>query len=222
MDDREVESLTRTLAKRFRQKPADESFSWSSPALNMLDCVLSLNRQYDNFCYPRVERFALHRPNVKTLAQLLQLIRRYPSPLAFSLGELDYNDAQRAQTLVGVVRYLLRAQKAFTATSEASRLRQWAASVTPEDLPSVQVRAFALAGFQYLRMLFGVQTTKPDIHIRRYIGNVLGRVVSDVEALMLLEEAAGRLRLPLRSVDYAIWKKRDLKRGKRCVPAGMV
>ena len=29
----------------------------------------------------------------------------------------------------------------------------------------VGVRGFGLAGFQYMRMLFGAQTAKPDIHI---------------------------------------------------------
>ena len=39
-------------------------------------------------------------------------------------------------------------------------------------------------------MLLGVQTTKPDIHIRRFVGGVVQRAVSDVEALELLEKAA--------------------------------
>jgi hypothetical protein len=57
-------------------------------------------------------------------------------------------------------------------------------------------------------MLFGAQTTKPDVHIRNFVSEVIGRKVNDQLALALLEQAAANANLPLREVDGAIWRER--------------
>jgi hypothetical protein len=69
-----------------------------------------------------------------------------------------------------------------------------------------RIRGFALAGYQYLRMLFGANTTKPDDHICRYVSRCVGRTVSDVEALTLLEGASAISDVRLRDLDTTIWE----------------
>jgi hypothetical protein len=169
----------------------------------------------DRFCQPRVLRFSERNPNVNTLSALSRLIKRYPSLLAFTIAELDYRDAARAQTLLDVTEHLVHVQREFSGKTESVRLRQWAKSVGPEEWKAQRIRGFGLSGFQYLRMLLGVQTTKPDIHIRRYVSGVIGRAVTDVNALALLEQAAERLKLPLRSLDYAIWSESARKKKRK-------
>jgi hypothetical protein len=66
-------------------------------------------------------------------------------------------------------------------------------------------------GFQHLRMLFGAQTTKPDVHIRNFVSEVIGRKVNDYTALALLEQASAQTNLPLHEVDGAIWSERGRK-----------
>ena len=56
-------------------------------------------------------------------------------------------------------------------------------------------------------MLLGAQTTKPDVHIIRFFSNIVGRKVTDVQALYLLDRAAKRAGLPIRELDIAIWEK---------------
>jgi hypothetical protein len=138
---------------------------------------------------------------------LLSLIRSYPSSLEFSIRELDYRDEARAETVVGVLNYLLTAQRSITGDSEAERLLQWAESVKPQGYLSVGVRGFGLAGFQYLRMLFGAQTAKPDVHVIRFVCNAVGSNVGDAAALSLLEEACAILKWPLLDFDQEVWEK---------------
>ena len=69
------------------------------------------------------------------------------------------------------------------------------------------IRGFGLAGFQYLRMLFGANTTKPDLHIRRYVGHCIGEPVTDMRALQLLEPAAKEAGISLRDFDTTIWER---------------
>lgn len=102
---------------------------------------------------------------------------------------------------------LCDAQCDYDGHSEADRLRQWALAASPGDYILVGVKGFGLSGFQYLRMLSGAQTSKPDVHIRRFVSKVIGRRVSDHVALALLERAAKRAGLPLRAVDGAMWEQ---------------
>ncbi len=186
--------------------PKGEGSGWLIPPLDVLDCVLSLNRSYDRFCLPRVERFQRQQPGIDSLAKLLSLIRSYSSPLEFSIHELDYNHQARAETLVGVLKFLLRVEGKYPGISEWDRLHAWANSASPSDYTSVGTRGFGLAGFQYLRILFGAQTVKPDVHIRRFVSDSVGHAVSDTDAIALLEQAGKQLEWRIADLDYAVWE----------------
>jgi hypothetical protein len=118
---------------------------------------------------------------------------------------LNYNHPRRERTLRGVVGFLLRVQPRYEGATEWEKMQAWAASARPEDHASIGVTGFGLAGLQYLRMLFGVQTTKPDVHVTQFVSDAVGRRVNDITALALLEAAAAKAGLPLREVDGAIW-----------------
>lgn len=88
-------------------------------------------------------------------------------------------------------------------------LQAWARSAKPEDYKSLNIKGFGVAGFQYLRMLFGAQATKPDKHIIDFVSEAIGgRRVSEIQALALLESAAEREGVALRDVDTSIWEAR--------------
>ena len=57
-------------------------------------------------------------------------------------------------------------------------------------------------------MLFGADTTKPDVHIIGFLSDILNRRVSAIEALRLLEAASKSLGLSVRDVDTYIWQIR--------------
>ncbi|MBI3091529.1 MAG: hypothetical protein HYY96_12760 [Candidatus Tectomicrobia bacterium] len=104
-----------------------------------------------------------------TLQALQVLMGSYPSLFDFSAVELDYKDSRRANTLQGVVSYLLDVEQDFPGSSELQRLRAWANWAQPGDSAFTGVRGFGLAGFQYLRLLFGANTAKPDVWICRFV-----------------------------------------------------
>jgi hypothetical protein len=94
MNENEVKRLVDVLRQRFPTVAPllDEVVP---PAINVIKCVLSLNRRYDSMVAPRVQRFAHNHPDIQELAQLRVLIMRYDSLLAFSTVELDYRDPRR-------------------------------------------------------------------------------------------------------------------------------
>jgi hypothetical protein len=199
--------LSAVLSKKFRGPVPVADYAWPSPALNVLDCVLSLNRSYDRFCWPRVYGFALRNPSIISLGKLHSFIGRYRTPFEFGREQLDVSDERRMNVLVAVVEFLRKAQAPSAGKSELIRLRSWAAAATPDQSASTGIRGFKLAGFQYARMLFGAQTLKPDLHTISFVEEALGRSVTAVKALRLLESAGRSKGWPIRDLDFAIWEE---------------
>ena len=182
---------------------------WSHPpAVRTIDCVLALNRRYDVFVVPRLEAFMSRHPEVRRVVELANLMAAYPTPFEFMIKELNYNHADRARILQSVVRFVCTIVEKTPMAAEEEILKRWAIQAKPHDFKSLNIKGFKLAGFQYLRMLFGAQTTKPSTHIRGYLSELLNRDVSDLESLALLETASEHAGLSVRDVDNYIWRNR--------------
>ena len=177
-------------------------------AVAVIDCVLGLNRKYDAFVVPRLEDFQRNHPQVRSIVQLAELMDSYSTPLDFSIEELRYRDEDRARVLREVVQFVCTIVQKSPTLPEEEVLKDWALQAKPHECETLGIRGFKIAGFQYLRMLFGADTTKPDVHIIRFIADALNRRVSPYEALALLEAASKRLGHSVREVDSAIWRSR--------------
>ena len=184
--------------------------AWTRPpAVLVIDCVLSLNRNYDTFLVPRLETFMNNHPETQRLADLAKLMASYSTPHAFVQQELNYKHESRAKTLQAVVEFACQiVEGAQTIEEEKEILKRWVIQTEPSDYQTLNIRGFAIAGFQYLRMLFGADTTKPDVHIIGFLSELLNRRVSEVEALRLLEAASETAGLSVRDVDTYIWQIR--------------
>jgi len=202
----DIQRLTNALRTLFPSPPPETGEAWDgNNALNVLDCVLSLNRPYDRFVLPRVRDFASKHADVSMVSGLQQVMSLCGSPADFLAAELRYKDARRAETLQGLVHYLIDIQHDFAGSTEKERLRGWAEWARPGDFASTGVSGFGLAGFQYLRLLFGANTAKPDRWICKFVSDSIGRKVGPVEALYLLERAVKRTNFRIRDIDSAIW-----------------
>lgn len=205
----EVDLLSAAIRRDHPSVEAGRDFVWTAaPAVKVIDCVLSLNRNYDRIVAPRVMAFAKEFPRITTCAELGAEMDSHPSAAAFLERALDYRFPQRARILREVAGHMDAVQARFDGNSEDERLAAWARAAQPQEFRSFGVKGFGLAGFQYMRMLFGAETTKPDIHITRFVSETIDRRVSDIDALLLLEEASIQCGLSLRWLDVAIWESR--------------
>lgn len=187
--------------------PVDPAWT-RPPAVLVIDCVLSLNRNYDTFLLPRLKTFMNNHPKTQRVTGLAKLMASYPTPHAFVQQELNYDYEDCARTLQAVVEFVCQiVEETQTLEEEREILKQWAIQAEPSDYQTLNIGGFAIAGFQYLRMLFGADTTKPDRHIIGFLSEILNRRVSKVEALRLLEAACERLGLSVRAVDKYIWSR---------------
>ncbi|MFM9994233.1 MAG: hypothetical protein ACKVU4_00360 [Phycisphaerales bacterium] len=207
MNEAHARVLADAVARDFpRPGPLRHAIWTAPPALKIIDCVFSLNRRYDEFVVPRVAAFAERYPEARSAADLVDLIEAAPSPAVFTAEVLRVRDFSRARTLLGVARYAADAGAQCEGATEDERLGRWARWARPGDFLAVGVPGFGLAGFQYLRMLFGAETAKPDVHVVRYVADAIKHRVTEARALYLLERAAELAGVPLRPLDVAIWE----------------
>lgn len=120
---------------------------------------------------------------------LIALMDRWPSDkdgnTALARHLWGYNMWTRAQMLRDLVAYLT----AIGVTDQSS-LRRWAGDATFDSDFKGRVRGLGPAVFQWLVMCQGVDTVKPDVHVHWFIVAILGRPVSDTEAIELIVSAA--------------------------------
>jgi len=225
MLEADAHRLADRLRRDFPAPPPVNDPPWrSTSATKVIDCVLSLRKSYKHIVKPRVKRFGAEHPAVQSCQQLRAFIDTHESPEAFMRQRLQLNSPGKATMLVGVLDHLIDVQQRFAPQSppastiaivpgEADRLRAWAQWARPGDYLLFDVPGFALAGFQYLRMLFGGDTTKPDLHILAYLAEALDQPVArstsqQVRAVCVLERACELLGTPTRRIDVAIWQQR--------------
>ena len=176
------------------------------PAALVIDCVLSLNRPYETQVVPRVNTFMSNHPQIQQITELAELMASYPTPHAFMQQELNYNYEDRARILHEVVMFLCAIVQQTPTIPEEKALKQWVVQAQSQT-HRLNIKGFGPAGFQYLCMLFGVDTTKPDIYIIRFVSELLNRDVPDLEAHALLKAAAEGSGLSVRAVDRYIWNR---------------
>lgn len=209
MIQHEIGRLSAVL-KEFQGEPSPISpLKDAPPAVRIIECVLSLRAKFFAVVVPRVTRFAVTYPDVASSLDLSEAIQGAGGPHSFMKTCLNYNSEKRGHTLYGVANYLHAQQQRFSGNTEISRLEVWAKSAAPDGHRQAGVRGFGLAGFQYMRMLFGADTTKPDVHVVTYIANALDRAVTPHEAWRLLEAVGTQTGIAVRQYDAFIWTKQQ-------------
>ena len=204
----DINTVATEIMKFASDLPNPEDLVNSQPtAIKVIDCVLSLRKSYDRFVIPRLKNFRNKHPDTQRINSLAYLMASYPSPEAFMISELNHNSKVKPKMLQEVVNFVCQIVERSPQVSEEDVLKQWAIQAKPQECYGLNIKYFKLAGFQYLRMLFGADTTKPDVHIIRFLSDILNRNVSDIESLFVLEAASERVGVSVRAVDKYIWNR---------------
>lgn len=177
--------------------------NYKTAVLICIDAVLSINRQYYKFVVPRINYFQNKYSYVIELRQLLSLIEEKGIEGFSECWNYKHND--RVETLYLLVQKLIDIAKQYPSVSELESLKVWAKQSLPSDYKEFKVKGIGLATYQYIRMMLGASTVKPDIHIKRAISNVLNKNISDIDAINLFEQACRNLNLDTAVIDHNLW-----------------
>lgn len=203
--------------------PVDESHEtdFKTAPEKLLDCVLSLHRRYDEFAVPRIRRFKNRHLDVYSLPSLRQCVAKCGSPMRFYRDELDYDYDDAAQMFGRLLDYLINESNKYPGNNEMEKCQRWAISARIDEYKRIwrgsNIPLFGIAGWQYLRMLFGADTCKPDIAVKGYVKDCLKRDFSERSIVELMEAAAPlapslkTFLQPVREADRRIWHQYNSK-----------
>ena len=190
--------------------PRDNTVLDQSPAVKVINSVLSLRRPYATVVKPRLDAFQENNPDVIQVSDLVNLMARYDPPYDFLKAELDFRSELKATAIDGVVKQLCGIIDASPSVPEEDAIRQWALQANPGGYRVWNITNFGIAVFQWLRVLFGADTAKPDTHILKFLSDTLNEKFPDsdkkkLEAVELIEEASAHSEFSARDIDRIIW-----------------
>ncbi len=190
------------LGLSFDHEP--EEHNYGSAVLILSDAILSVRRNYNVVVRPIINRIQHHKLHEKSLEQLVHLIdERGPQNL---MDLWQYQDKERVVRLRSLSQKFIDLRAKLEVHDDLDLLRRWAHSAVPEDSKAFGIKGVGIATFQYLRILSGVDTVKPDVHLQQAVKDAIGRQCSDFDLIRLIEATARQMEIPARKLDYAIWE----------------
>ena len=202
IDDLDVERVVdagRALA------PAGPVYGEEDFVMNLLETVLDHMLQTP-VVVKALEYFRANRwDEVRTLDELDAVLSRYPDDqpgnTALALHLWGYRYWTRAKQLRGLARYF----RGIGVVDGAS-LKAWAhASEFRRDFEG-RVKGLGRAVYQALVMRQGVDTVKPDVHVRRFAEAAVGRRLGDADVVEVVTRAARVLEIRATELDWRIWE----------------
>lgn len=185
--------------------PAASAYLEDDFVMNVLETVLDYMLK-TTVVVKALEYFRANRwDEVRTLDDLEAVLVRYPddqhgnTTLAVYLW--SYKLWTRAQQLRGLASY-------FRSIGVVDRetLKAWAhRSEFRRDFEG-RVKGLGPAVYQWLVMRQGVDTVKPDVHVRKFAEAVVGRPLSDADVIEVVTRAAGALGIKAYELDWRIWE----------------
>jgi len=193
-------NYVRSLNLDFSQKPGE--FDYDNPILILVDAVLSMNRKYDSFVVPRVK--LIRKSGIKTLEEVLKAIE--DKGINGFCIVWNYNHPERVEILKRLANKFLQIKKELKVSNDLLVLKEWAKQSTAIDYPKFGVKGIGFVTYQYLRLMCGADTTKPDVHLKRAVKEGVGKKLPEAEVVQLVEQSAKRMNVKARQLDYALWR----------------
>ena len=104
------------------------------------------------------------------------------------------------------MKYFCGLIEASPTVPEEETLKQWAITAEPDDYKKLNIKGVGIATLQWLRILFGADTSKPDVHVMNFINETIEQKLSKIDCILLIEDVASYLKTSERAVDHTIWK----------------
>jgi hypothetical protein len=202
VDDDDVERLA--VAAR-ELPPAEGASSEDDFVVNLFETVLDYMLQTAVVVKALEYYKAHHWGEIRSLDDLEVVLGRYGTDqegnTALALHLWGYRLWTRAEQLRGLARHF----RAIGVTDQDT-LSHWAQTSTFETDFRGKVRGLGPAVYQALVMRQGVDTVKPDVHVRRFAEAALGRRLNDWDVVDVVTRAASRLGLSATELDWRIWE----------------
>jgi hypothetical protein len=172
--------------------------------MNLLETVLDYMLKTE-VVVKALERFREHHcQEVRSLDDLELSLTQFPDDqggnTALAQHLRGYNLWTRAQQLRDLARYFRS-----IGVVDQQRLSRWALRSTLKNDFEGRVEGLRPAVYQWLVMRQGVDTVKPDVHVRRFAEAAVSRKLNDRDVIELTTKAARSIGVKAFELDWRIW-----------------
>jgi hypothetical protein len=172
--------------------------------MNLLETVLDYMLQTE-VVVKALERFRKDRwHEVRTLDDLDRLLARFPDDQAGNTALAQYLWGYNLWTRGQQLRELARFFRGIGVLDQ-EQLRQWAHRSSFKADFEGRVKGLGPTVYQWLVMRQGVDTVKPDVHVRRFAEAAVGRALTERDVIELTTRTAASIGVKAFELDLRIW-----------------
>ena len=181
-----------------RQAAEESASSYSDkskekPAISLLMVVLSANRNYCKVVSPKIKEIENKCPELKSFVQLSEKLCTKSKEDFFAFW--GHKDEKKYCTLKNLLIKIKELQKIYPAAKDDFDLmNHWGKNA---DLHNIKqdiigdIPNIGIATFQHLRMVFGIDTVKPDQRVKEVLDVEFGlKRLSNKKAIKAVEQIA--------------------------------
>lgn len=142
---------------------------------------------------------------IRTIEDLAAVLDRFPDEQEGNREVAQClwgnNHWKRVEWLRGFVPFLMD-----NGLTDSESLKKWAHESDFRRDFEGRVKYLGIAAYKWLTMRLGVDTVKPDVHIRNFVEPIVGHPVSDDELVRVIERVAPDVGMTPRELDASIWE----------------
>ncbi|WP_137665776.1 NUMOD4 motif-containing HNH endonuclease [Enterococcus hulanensis] len=187
------------------QESLSKEFFYDNPVLIILDGILSKQRKYD-YVKNKIDYFKDNHSEVDSLEKLVDVIDKVE--LSGFCQYIDWNCQKRIKEIYDLSKVFLEIKRDGNFPTDLDAMRSWAKTAKLGDKVSL-VKGVGIETFQYLRMMVGVDTSRPAQCITNFLEEALQIRPSKKEAIEIIEKVADNIGIKVRILDYSIWSHND-------------
>ncbi len=203
-----TEEERRVLFDECRKLPEGKNYRTDDYVINLLATVLDFQMKGEVVDAAMGFYKENRRSELRTHKALAELVASFPNTKTGNMQLAKYlwnnNHWSRAEFLRELLRYFDRLKIRGSRT-----LSRWASSTEFQEVKGkikTKEHSVGYAIFKWLQLRLGVDTVKPDVHVKQFVSDCIGRKAKDEETVEAVEVIAKELQIPAFLLDAAIWE----------------
>jgi hypothetical protein len=181
-------SIAAASEAQLRDSP---NMAGTNAAISLLMVVLAANRKFETQVHPHIERIRDLFPKL-TFKDLRQFQARLDYEQFASLW--GHKDKDKYETLAALLRAIAILEKSNPRASDMAVMKRWARKARFQSRETDiigRLPRIGVATFQHLRMVYGVDTVKPDVRVKQVLAREFkAKLTPDEKVIQAVEEIA--------------------------------
>lgn len=174
------------------------------PAIALIEVVLAANRNFNKVVEPNIKRIEKEFPELKNFQHLNEILFTKTKEDFYSFW--GHKDEKKYETLKNILSKIDDLRKIYpNENDDFSLMNQWGNNADLTNYKNDYIGSVpnvAIATFQHLRMVFGVDTIKPDQRVKEVLDYEFGlSKLSDLNVIKTVEKIAEIANMKVITID---------------------